>query len=347
MFGLLAAPAVGDQPERDQLLAWLRPLKPLQKVHYSWPIPPELLRADDPLLCEYVRLTSAISLRAENCTPIQVEAAVAVCERVNQANRTLPARLAFHYSPWTREFGKTLPPTDSGPSQQRELLRFRERMDAVRQMVAAANRRHRADVTVGAIILDCERFETRPAHAAWNAAITEKHNLIYDAVRAAFPDARVEWYNRGAIHRVEQGDGWAPSAYSTTEERGDSYACSLYQLSDIGYTRETFRRTVENARRHEVQQVTPWVALASGYRPTPSGTSWTFDWDYDLYCSWQFGREINHPWFANPQHHARFAPWNAATIVIFYPEPFGRTPAWGRHFVAYVRGANDVKELPK
>ena len=43
-------------------------------------------------------------------------------------------------------------------------------------------------------------------------------------------------------------------------------------------------------------------------------------------------------------HHG---PWNKAKIAVFYPEPFGRSPHWGQHFVAYVRGANGIKELPE
>ncbi len=344
---LVISNARSDEPSREQLLSWLRALQSLQKVHYSWPIAPEMLRGDDPLLVEYVRLTSAVSLRAENCTPAQIEAAVRVCDRVNQSNPKQPARLGMHYSPWAREFAKDLPPTDTGPSCQRELALFRQRMDAARSMLDAANRRWHSRVGVGAIMLDCERFELKAGDAAWNAAVTEKLNQVYDMARAAFPDARIEWYNRGAIQRAERGDGWAANPYSTGEERGDAFACSLYQLGDLGYTRETFRRTVENANRHGIKEVTPWVALACGFRPTLNGVKWTFEWDYDLYNSWQMGQEINHPWYGKREQHARFAPWNAASIVIFYPEPFGRSSAWGRHFVAYVRGANDVKELPQ
>ena len=45
--------------------------------------------------------------------------------------------------------------------------------------------------------------------------------------------------------------------------------------------------------------------------------------------------------------YERFAPWNKVQVAIFYPEPFGRSPHWAEHFVAYVRGAHLIKSLPE
>lgn len=52
--------------------------------------------------------------------------------------------------------------------------------------------------------------------------------------------------------------------------------------------------------------------------------------------------DIVNPWYGNRPE--RFPPWNMCKVAMFYPEPFGRTKDWGRHFVAYVRGA--IKDLP-
>lgn len=342
----LSADPPTSQPSRDQMLGWLRALKPLPKVHYSFPIQDNLL-FDGPLLYEYVRLTRAASLRMENCTQPQVDAAVAACTAVNGKDRTAGAKLGMNYSPWHRKFDKDAAPTVDGPTAEQELRQFRERLQAVGEMVERANRRHGSRVEIGAILLDCERFRVRPGDAAWNDAITRKLNQIYDLAQAAYPKARIEWYNRGAMSRPPRPGGWEPSPYSTAQERGVAYACSLYKVAQSWETREVFRRTVENARQHGVEEVTPWVALASGYRPTIEGDEWEFDWDYDVYYSWMIGMEINHPWFGKPEQVDRFAPWHAAKVVVFYPPPFfPKTPAWGRHFVAYVRGANRVMELP-
>jgi len=119
-------------------------------------------------------------------------------------------------------------------------------------------------------------------------------------------------------------------------------------VPEIGHTREIFRRTARNAERHGCSEVTPWIALASGYRrQTDKYHEFSLDWNYDLIYSWQLGAEINHAWFGAPERHERFAPWNKAKIAIFYPEPLGRSPHWTEHFIAYVRGAYLLKWLPE
>ena len=110
-----------------------------------------------------------------------------------------------------------------------------------------------------------------------------------------------------------------------------------------------FRLTAEKADDLGMTGVTPWVALASGYRRITSdvdGQYWVSDWDYDLYYSWQIGAELNDPSYGDAPNH--FAPWHSAEIVVLYPPPFRETiPHWSKHFVAYVRGANGVTELPE
>ena len=335
-----SAPAPPSQLEQ------LRELEPLQKVHYSWPLPFDTM--SDDLLYEYVRLTHAASLAGEWFKPDQVDRAVAACRKVNAAGPRTRASIAVNYSPWHRRFGKDLPPTDMGPTHQAELDHMRARLEMVRDELARANREQGADITVTAMLLDSERFFISDDDPVWNTAITEKHNAAYDIVREVFPDTRIEWYGRGAVQPGNSPTGWAKTRFITTEEKGETYGCSLYRVPEIGYTRETYSRTEENAEKHGCSEVTPWIALASGYRrQADKFNEWSIDWDYDLIYSWQLGREVNHPWFGVPERAAKYAPWNKARIAIFYPEPFGRSPHWGKHFIAYVRGANDIKELPE
>ena len=64
--------------------------------------------------------------------------------------------------------------------------------------------------------------------------------------------------------------------------------------------------------------VTPWIALASGYRrQTDKYHEWSHDWNYDLIYSWQLGVELNNAWYGVPERAGRFAPWNKAKIAIF------------------------------
>lgn len=346
---LLAIPAlaVGHDTNTtdEQILTWLRELKPLQKVHYSWPVPFEKL--SDELLYEYTRLTHAVSLSGEWKTPQEVERTVMICKQVNAALPKTPAAIGINYSVWHRKFGKDLPPTDTGPTHQAELDHLKTCMESTRDALAVANRNHETDVAITAVLFDSERFHVRADDAAWNRAITAKYDAAYDVAREVFPEVRIEWYARGAVHPNASPTGWSQAPYFALDEKGDSFGCPLYQGPEIGYTREIFRRTVRNAEKHDCEEVTPWISLASGYRrQTDKFHVFSFDWNYDLIYSWRLGAEIHQPWFGEPDRHERFAPWNKAKIAIFYPEPFGRTPHWAEHFVAYVRGAHLIKSLP-
>jgi hypothetical protein len=345
---ILAIPHVASSAEPQSVsvtLAQLRELKPLPKVHYSWPAPWEKL--DDDLLYEYVRLTHAISVAGEWTKQNEIDLAVNICQKVNATKPKIPASIGINYSVWHRRFGKDLPPTDIGPTHQQELDYLTSRMQTVRDAVDAANKKRGANVVVSAVLFDSERFQTKPGDEVWNKAIDDKYNAAYDIVRSFFPDVRIEWYGRGGIHPGASPTGWSEANYFSLNEKGETFGCSLYSVPEIGYTREIYKRTAANAAQHGCDEVTPWIALASGYRRRPDKFhEFSMDWNYDLIYSWQLGAEINVDWYGVPERSKRFAPWTKAKIAIFYPEPFGREPYWGEHFVSYVRGANDVKSLP-
>lgn len=337
--------AAEPPPDEAQMLAWLRELEPLPKVHYSWPLPYSSI--SDELLTEYVRLTHAASVSGEWHKSDEIDRAVRICQQVNAAEPEIRASIGVNYSVWHRRFGKDLTPTDTGPTHDAELEYLQSRLESIRDEVAAANQRQGADVTVSAILFDSERFHTRAGDAAWNRAITAKYDAAYDIARQIFPEVRIEWYARGAVQPSAAATGWSTSSLFALDEEGESFGCSLYRVPEIGYTRETFRRTAALAGEHGCEQVTPWIALASGYRrQVDAFHEWSLDWNYDLIYSWQLGAEVNQPWFGAPERQERFAPWNKAQVAIFYPEPFGRSPYWSVHFVAYVRGAHLVCSLP-
>lgn len=353
-FCLLAGSVAGQSTpvsleelrSRTEILEALKSLKPLPKVHYSWPLPNDILEgAADPLLQEYVRLTHAVSISGEWATLKHVSTAVRVCKAVNLQSSGRPASIAINYSPWHREFDKELPATDVGPTYHAELARFRMRLETIRQWLSDANREYETSINVSALLLDTERFVARRDDKTWNQAITAKYDAIYEIALDVFPQARVEWYGRG-IQESANAEGWSPFPWNTFENKTAAFSCSLYRLPEISVMRETFRRTLDLARQYHGAEVTPWVALASGYRrQIEKFQVWDDNWDYDLVYSWMLGAELNDPWYS--QNPERFASWSAAKVVVFYPAPFNsKSPAWGRHFVAYVRGANGVKSLP-
>src|SRR5262249_32317309 len=247
-----------------------------------------------------------------------------------------------------RRFGAWLPVTDTGPTAEEEISLFRQRLRTIRDDLEAANRKYKSIVSVSAILLDCERFVTSLTEEPLNEAITRKENQVYEVAKSIFPEARVEWYGRGGMHVSSDASGWTQNRYFTLAEKGDSFACSLYQLPDDSKMRETYRRTVELARTRGVAEVTPWIALGTGWERRGWKNVWEWNWDYDLKYSWQLGVDINN----RSQAGDTTAPWDAAKVVVLFPSPFDEaSPASFEHFVAYVRGAagqpeNDHHRVP-
>jgi len=338
----------GDDPA--QILAWLRQLDPLQKTHYSWPVPgSRIIHQTDPLIHEYVRLSGAISMRCEDVTQHWIRRCVAISKAVTAESPLIRPKIGLNYSPWYHVFPSDAAPTYVGPEHDQEIALFRQKLTLARDWLATENAAQGANVQIGAVMIDCERWHYKkpnePGAAEWNAALRVKLTAIYRASKEVLPGVWVEWNSRGAVGPCTQAEGWCESPYTSLEEEGDGCAVGFYNIVEIGYTREKYVRTLARAEAHGYSVVTPWVALAAGYRrDVNTYFKWLMDWDYDTYYSWQMGAEINHPWFATQPE--RFAPYDHATHVMFYPEPFGRSPHWGKHFVAYVRGANLVQELP-
>jgi len=247
-----------------------------------------------------------------------------------------------------------LPPTDVTSEKEPgftwhdyEIEDFRDRLGTLRAELATACALHGVTISVSAIALDAESFRISDPRAvgneqAWRAAMIAKYNASYNVAREVFPGAIIEWFERG---RAEP-NGYVNPMF-TLEEQGEFFSCSLYRIMDPERCREVFRATYQNALVHGVARVHPWVALASGWQDSGAGRGTFFNgnWNYDVLHSWQAGAEVNNPWYSDQPDV--YAPWNAAPAVFFWPRPFdGNAPYWGLHFVAYVRGAQGLTELP-
>ena len=342
-----------EEPTEAQLLAWMQELEPLQKVHYSWALVPNSYRYGViPLVREYVRLAHAASVSMEWVEAQGIDELVGLCKEINSTNPETPARLGLTHSPWHIVFPDGYPPTYTGPEHYEEIAIFQGHLEDISLWLDEANDNHNTNVEVGAILLDAEQFERKEVGEAgyevWNAALNQKYDVIYDLCKEYFPAARVEWYGRGRYRRCAKPRAYCESNRFTYDEGGDSFSLSLYTITEPATHREEYRLTLAGAQAHGEESVTPWVALACGYKQNTESVDspvWTWDWDFDLYYSWLAGAELNDPWYANQPD--RFAPWDHADLVVFYPEAFGRITHWGKHFVAYVRGANGITELPE
>lgn len=351
---LAQSPGAGDEPpdeggpivvpdDEEQILAELAELPPLQKVHYSWPIPPRLYGdPTPPLLFEYVRLTHACTIAGESPREHHVDNAVRVCKQVNDLNPTIPATIAIQFLPWETVFPADSPPTDFGSWHDAEIAKFLDSLTQLRQWLDAANEQYGTQVAVSALIFDSERFLLKEAYepgaAAWNAAMVAKYDAFYTVGKSIFPAARIEWYGRGAIQACDDISRWCPSQWFNIEEMGQSFNCALYYPDNTQLLIDTYRQTHENAVAHGVDSIMLWVSLGASW---DENRHWRFQWNYDTADSWAIGAQINDPFYGDRPN--QYAPWHDAPFVCFYPRPFNdATPHWGRHFVAYVKGAHGI-----
>lgn len=318
----------------DDYAVMLSTLEPLQKIHYSWPLPQNLINHHD-LMSEYVRITGAASISArwgDHAT---------ILAQLKPFLDQYQAKLGLNYSPLHYEV-----------PEEGELLDLLDEVDADYQLYESkmTNIKTLVDslgLTVGCVLLDSERFWVKEGNDLHNDTLDATYNRYYDLSKSLFPGATVVWYARGAVHSCSSDSGWCEIGLFTLRERGDNFSCSLYHSGNHRENQEIMRRTVEHAADYGSPKVIPWVSLGSGYVPDVN-VAWKFDmnWNYDLIYAWKMGAEINHPWFGDPVRWGRYAPWNQADMALFYPEPFGRTKKWGTYFVAYVRGSHLVRELP-
>lgn len=327
-------------------------LRPLQKPHYSWEIAPAVLNSRGEHLYQYVRITRSVPVSLRWATRAQVDAAVELALRATAAEpQARPATLTLQSAPWHPDLEGKVPTTNpkdrcgdpsyDGPEVARHLRWTMQRIDLLKQWITGR-------VPVGAILYDCEcwRASGDPEH---DAAMAAKHATYFRLLSSAFPGVPVICWCRGSSTPSHSDTGWREARYFTLREPIDHFSCYLDCLSDPTLTRATFKRTCANADKHGIHVVIPWVALGTGPRYTFRGWERSpkahLDPEYPVIHSWLFGAEVNQDWYA--ERPERFAPWNRAPCVVFYPPAFDpRIPQWGKHFVAYVRGAQDVKELP-
>jgi len=350
-LGLFAVPfltLVNSANASTDIVSKLSQLDPLPKVHYSWAWPKELLNdPDSRLLCETARITNSVSISARWAREVQVKNAVYTCARINKTNPKISATIGINYNPYHHWLDPSVPPTYRGKTYKKDLQELEKKLTLVSGWIQKYNKYYKSAVQVGAVLLDAERFKARPYDDKWTEAMREALDTVHVKVRNIFPDARIEWYGRG-MRWISNPQAWVISPYFTGKEKNmPSLSCSLYYVPEIERTLERYRRTVKLADELNVEDVTPWVALASGQRRRLE-TTFRFenDWDYDIIYSYLIGSWINRSWFGSPKLAKQYAPFNRAKVVIFYPPPFyEKTPNWGKHFVAYVRGASGVKEL--
>lgn len=318
----------------EQATKFLSVLPALRKPHYTWWSPVD---TDPALLAEWSRLTgsSTVTLTFGPHTA-QWAAALTALNDTRKAGHA--CRLAVFYSPWggrvtPYEFANPLP---GDGVLERELKFLR---DTLREFMAGLP----ADVCkpTPVVVIDSEGW-TWGQTPERQAELLARHRAIAEVFLDLWSGCQIEWYARGSVQASASETGWTESDPMWGVPGSSSSVC-LYRAWEPDQYRREFGWT---AGRNLFPDVTPWVALGCGYaRKTVEFHVWRRDVRYDPVYSWMIGAEINQRWFGDrPQ---RYAPWNRAKSVVFYPSPLA-TPTSRLHAVAYARGAaleRDIADL--
>jgi hypothetical protein len=187
----------------------LRGLPALRKPHFSWPLyPPFLHNASvaDSAVVDYARITGSLCPSETDAHTLMVAAQVLHLAGL-MGNRK--PTLAINYGCFP---GAGASPASCGPQCQTKGATEAEAFfRGVAHSLAAANTELGSNVSVGAVMFDCEEFtwsdETDPAALANKNAITRLNEALHNATRRVFPDedaVQLVWYGLGSAN-------WSPT----------------------------------------------------------------------------------------------------------------------------------------
>lgn len=328
----------------DQIAALLAPLPPLPKVHYSTDVSSRLVDTpDSAALYEWVRITHAVAISAAGARYERILAGVQACKKADAANPGFPSSMAATFSPYHYVLPTGVTASYSGPEVQQELNNMLARLQSFKTWLDQANSASGTSVKLSLVSLDTELWKPWksdvPGADAWNGAIDAKYNAAYDVCKQVFPDARVDWFDRG--HAIGYG------GFFSGNEKGDLVSVELYSVHDLDALRTKWARGMQRASASGATFVMPWFNFNGGFDyGLPDGRErYVCDLTYPLVNSWQVGFETNSPAFVPPSGGS--VPLSTASAGAFYPGPFdARFPEWVDHFVAYVKGANNIPLTP-
>ena len=299
-------------------------LKPLQKPHYSWPIPKEKIFTIGPDLNDYIRITANCTL-SDGMNDSQLKFLLDICKKYN-------ANLSYCTSPWHRVWKSGDNPEILNEEHGAEISYFAKELAHIVNYIKSYNQLNSSNLLLTAIILDSERFYSAEASDAKKLAMKVKYDAIYDTAKYYSPSTKVMYYWHGTEIDGPNLTGYTGSPWFGVGEKSDIDTLPLYKIWELQLNHDLVKRLKSEA--------IAFVALGAGYqRKKDIYQRWNESYDYDVIYSWALGGMINHPWFG--ERPERFAPYNLIKGVIFYPAPFDNRNdlIWRRHFVEYCKGA--------
>lgn len=300
----------------------LASIKPLEIVHYSWPIrPQDVLPTPAWWLHDYVRITRGATVNADMGTTeahVRALAKVAAQYRASVAIVMAP----YHHVSWA----------DGDPRKTDATYWpfWRERLAAMKGWVDDESVRNGAAHGVSSVrmvIFDCERFRLKDAAekgaAEWNAAMKARYDEAYDAAKGVFgADCLVEWYSRG-WYRPIGITGWQRNIgyyHFDGTEKGDAVSAVVTRPD---WTEPSIAAVYETLNRAKpTDRLVTWIWLGAAYRYEAGVLA--ADYDHDIGAD--ACRRLRTLRTLSPRQACN----------IFYPGP-GANPHWLRNFAEYAR----------
>jgi hypothetical protein len=358
------------------ILPMLRELVALPLPHHAWPfchrenscteeyMATNLPWSSQSVLKEYARITHSVSAYAglhvySNLTDSAIET---MWEKLAAGVEGTDATIAIQLEIGKEKLGSPIRPGNTMIAQMRNAT----------AALARANKKLGTHASIGTVMVDQEGWG-----ASSPTVVTQNNDAVYNASALVFgKNVNIQYYGRGmaSLNDWFASGFWEPAWYSLQEIDNRQLSVPLYIVPERSTMRIQYQRTVakmrnvsavcqsENKKRVAAglpakwcpNQVTPWISLGAGYKPPTDATqthySYTIPWDYPIWYSWEFGRDINNATIRTAS--TSFYQW--AKTVVFYPSPFDpRSPQRGDgmttmllHFIAYCRGAAGDMRLP-
>jgi hypothetical protein len=140
---------------------------------------------------DYVRISGACSLSLEALNRTLLNSCAELCDAVAAARTGARPTITVNYSPWYHKFpGKD--PTVTGPPEAAELAELQAQLANLKAWLPSAGS---GKTQLGAVLFDSEKFHygvPPDDTAAFKAALTHKHDLIWNVTRKEFPEVRIE-----------------------------------------------------------------------------------------------------------------------------------------------------------
>lgn len=298
----------------------LQQLNPLPLRHYCYPFNQQVWSESPELVREICRLMGSIPCWLKDVSTGHADfTSDAMVVEIGAIAADLAVPVGLFHAPWLDT------PIDDGTAIENELVQFERRCDNLKELFGDR---------VAWIQIDDEAWESAdPAKALPHRL------LLIEILKYHWPQIEISWYNWGGFISAHNDAGWHQQ--STYGVPLDAVNVACYRGPHLELIHEAIRRTAASTELPLEMN----ISFGGGYRPAMGHKyhAYDSDWQYSTDYSWWLGWIMtNRVWCSQ---RAAFAPYDRLRAVCIWPQLLSPSRPTARdHFLAYCKGANDVKD---